>query len=418
MNRLILLVMFFLYTAVKQSYSKSLSEIYLDDASLYSVKLRVSVDKPFIEDKKVGLRLGSGFLVDKNKGLIITNAHVTGSSISKVRVAFRDNDFISAKQVYVDPEIDMAIIKIKPSNIPSKVKEAKLMCDKKVANGTSVAAFGHPKGLSFSASRGIVSKYRFYRGKDVIQTDAAINSGNSGGPLINLDTGLVIGINKSSFKNSQGLSFAVPSNYVCIILNLFKQGKDPSPINLPLRFAQDRETENYKKVSSFFYNGKHIEIGSLLVAVDDKKINSPSELSFYLRGKKGKAKLTFQNDQGIDTYYIKLKPRQKVLDRKYLYLSGAIISKDYSSKYDDVKKPFFIHSVIDGTEAELAGMWQHCWIKSVEKIEPKDLKQIKSLVINKKQVDIITRCYSSRNDAMTTDYFLKLKINKKDIYIN
>ena len=418
MNKLIIVIFFFWCFAVNQCYSKSLSEKYLDDASLYSVKLRVSVEKPFIEDKKVGLRLGSGFLVDKKKGLIITNAHVTGSSISKVRVAFRDNDFISARQVYVDPEIDMAIIEIKASNIPSNVKEAKLMCNNKVANGTSVAAFGHPKGLSFSASRGIVSKYRFYRGKDVIQTDAAINSGNSGGPLIDLDTGLVIGINKSSFKNSQGLSFAIPSNYVCIILNLFKQGKDPSPINLPLRFAEDREAENYKKVSSFFYNGKNIEIGSLLVAVDGRKIKSPSELSFYLRGKKGKAKLTFQSDQGVNSYYVKLKSYKKVLDRKYLYLSGAIISKDYSSKYDDPKTPFFIHSVIDGTEAELAGMWQHCWIKSVDKIEPRDLKQIKSLVINKKQVAIITRCYSSRNDAMTTDYFLKLKINKKDIYIN
>ena len=418
MNKLIIVIFFFWCFAVNQCYSKSLSEKYLDDASLYSVKLRVSVEKPFIEDKKVGLRLGSGFLVDKKKGLIITNAHVTGSSISKVRVAFRDNDFISARQVYVDPEIDMAIIETKASNIPSNVKEAKLMCNNKVANGTSVAAFGHPKGLSFSASRGIVSKYRFYRGKDVIQTDAAINSGNSGGPLIDLDTGLVIGINKSSFKNSQGLSFAIPSNYVCIILNLFKQGKDPSPINLPLRFAEDREAENYKKVSSFFYNGKNIEIGSLLVAVDGRKIKSPSELSFYLRGKKGKAKLTFQSDQGVNSYYVKLKSYKKVLDRKYLYLSGAIISKDYSAKYDDPKTPFFIHSVIDGTEAELAGMWQHCWIKSVDKIEPRDLKQIKSLVINKKQVAIITRCYSSRNDAMTTDYFLKLKINKKDIYIN
>ena len=137
-----------------------------------------------------------------------------------------------------------------------------------------------------------------------------------------------------------------------------------------------------------------------------------------MRGKKGKAKLTFQSDQGVNSYYVKLKSYKKVLDRKYLYLSGAIISKDYSAKYDDPKTPFFIHSVIDGTEAELAGMWQHCWIKSVDKIEPRDLKQIKSLVINKKQVAIITRCYSSRNDAMTTDYFLKLKINKKDVYIN
>ena len=418
MNKVILFFLLFVCCKFTPTYSKSLAEKYLYDANLYSVKFKVSVDKPFIEDRKVGLRLGSGFLVDKKNGLIITNAHVTGSSKSKVRVAFLDNEFIPAKQVYIDPEIDMAIVKVNISDIPTKVKEAKLMCSDKVANGTSVAAFGHPKGLSFSASRGIVSKYRFYRGKDVIQTDAAINSGNSGGPLINLNTGLVIGINKSSFKNSQGLSFAVPSSYVCIILDLFQQGKDPSPVELPLRFAEDRGAENYKKVSSFFYNGKNIEIGSLLVEVDGKKINSPSQLSFYLRGRKGLAKLTFESAYGKNSYQVKLKPREKVLDREFLYLSGAIISRDYSARYDDVKTPFFIHSVINGTEAELAGLWQHCWIKSVDRIEPRNLKHIKSLVINKNEVAIITRCYSSRNDALTSDYFLKLKIDKQNIYLN
>ena len=68
------------------------------------------------------------------------------------------------------------------------------LCNKKVVNGTSVAAFGHPKGLSFSPLEGSYQNIDL-KPKDVIQTDAAINSGNSGGPLINLDTGLVIGIN-------------------------------------------------------------------------------------------------------------------------------------------------------------------------------------------------------------------------------
>ena len=90
-----------------------------------------------------------------------------------------------------------------------------------------MAAFGHPKDLSFSASRGIVSKYRFFLGKDVIQTDTAINSGNSGGPLIEMDTGLVVGINKSSYKKSTGLSFAVPAKKACIIIDLFNEDKNP-----------------------------------------------------------------------------------------------------------------------------------------------------------------------------------------------
>ena len=67
MNKIILIIIFSVWFEINQSYSKSFSEKYLDDASLYSVKLRVSVDKPFIEDQKVGLRLGSGFLVDKKK---------------------------------------------------------------------------------------------------------------------------------------------------------------------------------------------------------------------------------------------------------------------------------------------------------------------------------------------------------------
>ena len=66
-----------------------------------------------------------------------------------------------------------------------------------------------------------------------------------------------------------------------------------------------------------------------------------------------------------------------MLDRKYLYLSGAIVSRDPRTMYDEKEKPFLIHSVVDGTEAELAGLWQHCWIKSVNGIEPKSLKEIK-----------------------------------------
>ena len=394
------------------------SEGVLKDANFYTVKFRTSVYKPFREDKNAGLRKGSGFLVNKDKGLILTNAHVTGRSKSKVRVAFKNYGFLPVKQVYVDPRIDIAIVQINPKLIPIEAKEAKLKCDGKVPSGTSVAAFGHPKDLSFSASRGIVSKYRFFSGKDVIQTDTAINQGNSGGPLIDMNTGLVIGVNKSSYTKSSGLSFAVPSKNVCIILNLFNKGKNPSPIKLPIRFAEDREAEDYLKVSSFYYKGKNIEIGSSLIAVNNIKIKTPSELDFVLRGKKGEAKLTFKNHNSTKNYNITIKPEEKILDRKFLYLSGAIISRDPRIMYDEKEKPFLIHSVIDGTEAELAGLWQHCWIKSVNGIEPKSLKEIKKISEGKKSLGIMTRCYASRKDAMTEDFFVKLNVKSNEISYN
>ena len=411
MNKLLIILML-LITISKVSYA---SEDVLSDANLYTVKFRTSIDKPFREDKTAGLRKGSGFLVDKQKGLILTNAHVTGRSKSKVRVAFKNYGFHPVKQIYVDPRVDIAIVQIDPKLIPKEAKAAKLKCVGQVPSGTSVAAFGHPKDLSFSASRGIVSKYRFFLGKDVIQTDTAINSGNSGGPLIEMDTGLVVGINKSSYKKSTGLSFAVPAKKACIIIDLFNEDKNPSPINLPIRFAEDREAEDYLKVSSFYYKGKNIEIGSSLIAVNDIKIKTPSELDFLLRGKTGEAKLTFKNNLTTKNYNVTIKPEEKVLDRKYLYLSGAIISRDSRAMYDEKEKPFLIHSVVDGTEAELAGLWQHCWIKSINGIEPQSLMEIKKISEGEDSLGIMTRCYASRRDIITEDFFVKLNVKSEEI---
>jgi len=225
----------------------------------------------------------------------------------------------------------------------------------------------------------------------------------------------VIGINKSSFSKSTGLSFAVPAKNVCIILDLFNEDKNPSPITIPIRFAEDREAEDYLKVGSFYHKGKNIEIGSSLIAVNDTPIKTPSELDFFLRGKKGEAILTFRNNGSNTKYNITINPEERILDRKYLYLSGAIISRDPRTMYDEKQKPFLIHSVVEGTEAELAGLWQHCWIKSVNGEEPKSLKEIKKISEGKKSLGIMTRCYASRNDIITEDFFVKLNIKSKEI---
>ena len=157
MLKLILIIL----ASINFSKASFASEEALNDANLYTVKIRTSIDRAFREDKKAGIRTGSGFLINKNKGLIITNAHVTGRSKSKVRVAFKNYGFSTVEQIYVDPRVDIAIVKIDPKLIPNEAKEAKLNCNGEVPSGTSVAAFGHPRDLSFSASRGIVSKYRF-----------------------------------------------------------------------------------------------------------------------------------------------------------------------------------------------------------------------------------------------------------------
>ena len=83
-------------------------------------------------------------------------------------------------------------------------------------------------------------------------------------------------------------------------------------LNLPIRFAEDREAEDYLKVGSFYHKGKNIEIGSSLIAVNDTQIKTPSELDFFLRGKTGEAKLTFKNDTAL----LKIIQLQLILKKK------------------------------------------------------------------------------------------------------
>jgi S1-C subfamily serine protease len=229
------------------------AQSFIDDASQYTVRFRVSVDLPFVEDtdddEVIRSWLGAGFVVDKSLGLIVTNAHVSGVGNTFIKIAFKGERFIKSELIYVDPELDIALVKVNPDQMPVTSKEGSLSCDKTIKNGTAVAAYGHPKGLKFSASRGIISNQRFLYGKEVIQTDAAINSGNSGGPLINLDSGLIVGINKSTVKKSSGIGLAVPSYLLCKILDLYKAGKSPLPMEVPIKFAKDNETQQYNKIS-------------------------------------------------------------------------------------------------------------------------------------------------------------------------
>ena len=92
----IIISIIFTFLLTNNSFS---SENVLNQASLYTVKIRTSIDRPFHEDDKAGLIRGSGFLIDKENGLIITNAHITGRSKSKIKVAFKDYGFETAKQV-------------------------------------------------------------------------------------------------------------------------------------------------------------------------------------------------------------------------------------------------------------------------------------------------------------------------------
>ena len=411
---IILILKFFLILS-----SIAYSQDIIDDASNYTVRFRVLVDHPFVEDTNdddiIRSWVGAGFVVDKASGLIVTNAHVSGVGNTFIKIAFKGERFIKSELIYVDPELDIALVKVDPNQMPQNSTQGTLSCNKDIKNGTAVAAYGHPKGLKFSASRGIISKQRFLYGKEVIQTDAAINTGNSGGPLINLENGLIVGINKSTIKKSSGIGLAVPSYLVCKILDLYKAGKSPLPMEVPIKFAKDNETDEYNRVSELHLDGKILEIGSKLIKVNDIPIKTPADMSYILRGLEGEAKFTFKNNSQENSYYLKLQKKQNSIYRDYINLAGAVISNENLEKISMVRRPFYIHSVQEGSDADIYGIWKNCWIKYVNSTIPESLKDIYEITKGKKEISLMTSCYTSRRGFFTLDYYVRLVLEKNKI---
>ncbi len=182
---------------------------------------------PQPERKQRQTAQGSGFIISTD-GYILTNNHVVEDA-EDVQVELADERTFEAKIVGTDPESDVAVLKIKAKNLP----HLELADSDALEVGEWVLAIGNPLGLSHTVTAGIVSaKGRTDMGlttyENFIQTDAAINFGNSGGPLVNLDA-KVIGINTAiaGSTGNIGIGFAIPIN---MAKDIYEQIKDTGEV--------------------------------------------------------------------------------------------------------------------------------------------------------------------------------------------
>jgi len=185
-------------------------------------------------DKRKGKRnrprkvssLGSGFVIDGTEGLIVTNNHVIEGA-DEITIIFRDGSKLKVDKVLgTDTKTDLALLKVTPKK---PLKDVKFGSSEKLRVGDWVMAVGNPFGLGGSVSVGIISaKQRDIQSgpyDDYLQTDAAINKGNSGGPLFNME-GEVIGVNTAIISpsgGSIGIGFSVPSNVAMVVLDQLKR---------------------------------------------------------------------------------------------------------------------------------------------------------------------------------------------------
>ncbi len=331
--------------------------------------------------------LGSGFIVD-TAGVVVTNNHVIADA-DEINVIMNDGTKIKAELVGVDKKTDLAVLKFKPVKPLVAVKFGD---SDKLRLGEWVIAIGNPFSLGGTVTAGIVSA----RNRDInsgpydsyIQTDAAINRGNSGGPLFNLD-GEVIGVNTliiSPSGGSIGIGFAVPSKTVAGVVDQLRQFGELRRGWLGVRIQQVTdeiaESLNIKPARGALIAGVEdkgpakpagIEPGDVVVKFDGKDIKEPKDLSRVVadtavgkeveviiirKGQEETRKVTLGRlEDGEKAVQAAAKtqaePAEKPATQKALGLDLATLSKDLRSRYKikDSVKGVIITSVDGSSDA-------------------------------------------------------------------
>ncbi len=209
------------------SYSNTVSSVADSSASsVVHIIVRKEIVNRQTKQKQVVPGSGTGFIISSD-GYIVTNNHVVEDAKS-IRVTLANGNEVNAQLRGTDPSTDIAVLKIHEYGL----KSLQFANSKQLKPGQIAIAIGNPMGLQFTVTAGVVSalgrSLRASNGRlidDVIQTDAALNPGNSGGPLLN-SAGQVIGVNTAIINGGQGLCFAVSSNLAAYVTGkLIIEGK-------------------------------------------------------------------------------------------------------------------------------------------------------------------------------------------------
>jgi S1-C subfamily serine protease len=282
--------------ALLDAYSRAVIDV-VDRVGSAVVKLDVEAGGP-----RPRAGSGSGVIVAPD-GLVVTNSHVVGGA-SRLSVTTVDGRKLAARVVGDDPDTDLALVRI---DAPVTLPAAVLGNSKQLKRGQLVIAIGNPLGFESTVTTGVVSalgrSLRASTGRlidDLIQTDAALNPGNSGGPLVS-SRGEVVGINTAVIMGAQGICFAVASNTASFVLGeLVRHGRvrrafigisgQQTALPRRLRHAAGLDQQSAVMVAAVEpaspAQRAGLRVGDIVITLDDQAVAGADDLIRLLTGEK------------------------------------------------------------------------------------------------------------------------------------
>jgi S1-C subfamily serine protease len=276
------------------SYSRTITSVV---GQVAEAVVHIQVQKRVIDPRSREARLmpasGSGFIISTD-GFVVTNNHVIEQA-EDIKVSLADGRTVSAELKGTDPSTDIAVLKIDETGLKALV----FADSENLQPGQIAIAIGNPLGLQHTVTAGVVSALgrtlRANNGRlidDIIQTDASLNPGNSGGPLVN-SLGQVIGVNTATIASAQGLCFAVSSNLAAFVAGkLIMEGRVKRAylgiagqvVNLTGRMVAANRLERntgvyvYEVVADQPAYNNAIRTGDIVVSFNGKGVGTVDEL--------------------------------------------------------------------------------------------------------------------------------------------
>lgn len=342
---------------------------------------------------------GSGVIINAKEGVVITNFHVVDGA-DEIKVALTDGRTLDAKLVGSDPEVDIAVLKVKPDNLT----QIKLANSDQVRVGDFVVAIGNPFGLGQTVTTGVVSALgRSGLGiegyENFIQTDASINPGNSGGALVDLN-GDLVGINTAIIApagGNVGIGFAIPTNMALHSIEQILDGgevkrgqlgiviQDLTPDLAEAFNLKDRQGVIVAEVQDDSSAAKAgIQAGDVIVEIDGKAMTSAGQLRNAVGLKKigDKVKVKLLRDGKSRDYTVKIGERSAaVTASKGLHksLEGAklVVSQD--------PRGVKVESISPNSPAALSGLQPGDIIVSVNNLRVETIEDLRAALGKREQ---------------------------------